>query len=357
MKELIPHIKRISEKIREAETNRRRLAEFLLKNDFHVELVRKLKPDVLDKTKIAGVDGGIVKKSLHGFDCMLVRAVGVCFEYENGRIKNVSYFPGRLPSPEAHVIEALSDLDWAYCSSIRRQAAEIKTATACMEKFRPDFLLLDGLVVPHYSDRPSRSLNSYAEYKNLTGLYKKLFGMAEDMNVVLAGIVEDSRSTAFCSIIKNEMLPKLEGKTTGNAADILDRTRDTNILFLLLKRGERSMVFNYSKNPDEHRILKDFPEHSRKIQSFYLKTARWDRPIRVDFLSRENPESEADRIGSVLLSVSGQHSGYGIPAPIIVADSIAKLSGSEMDSFYSQVIRFAGNIPSAMQLRRELRPF
>jgi len=64
-----------------------------------------------------------------------------------------------------------------------------------------------------------------------------------------------------------------------------------------------------------------------------------------------------NQIASILLAISGQHSSYGLPAPIIEADNVAKLSDNEMENFYFQILAFAGNLPSIMQLRRETRPF
>ena len=67
--------------------------------------------------------------------------------------------------------------------------------------------------------------------------------------------------------------------------------------------------------------------------------------------------AEADRIGASLLAVSGRHAGYGIPEPIIEADSIAKIPEPEMEAFYAQILSITGNLPSVMRLRREERPF
>jgi hypothetical protein len=167
---------------------------------------------------------------------------------------------------------------------------------------------------------------------------------------MLAGIIEDSRAVRFCGIAK--------GRVSGldGAGELLSRTRDTNLLFWALKKGERTMPFGYCEDPREHPILRDFDErHSMRLNSFYLKTAELDRPIRVDYM--KDAEGIEDRIASILLAISGHHSSYGLPAPIIEADNVARLSDSEMENFYFQMLAFAGNLPSIMQLRRETRPF
>jgi len=358
MKNLIPIIKRIAESITRTENMRKKLANFLRDIEPEVKLVYKSTPGSLENIKIVGIDGGLIKKSLHGFDCILTRAAGVCFCYKDSRIQSVKYFPSRFPTPIPEVFENLSDMDWNYTATISRQRTEIKTAVQCIDRFEPDVLLLDGLAIPHYSDKPSKSSIIYAGYKELIDNYKQLYEKARKRGILLAGVIEDSRSAAFCNLIKEDALSQVKGATTP-LIELLDKTRDTNLLFLLLEKGERSKVFKYAKSSKEHPVLRDFDEYGEKIYSFYLKTAKWDRPIRIDFLSwsSETIQQTADKLASVLLAVSGQHSGYGLPTPLIEADNVAKLSDNEMENFYSQILSLTGNTPSVMKLRREQRPF
>jgi hypothetical protein len=353
MESLIPRIREIAERINSAEGKRKEIAGFLKSLGPESGLVRKLSPDPLKDTKVVGVDGGVAKRSLHGFDCMLARAAGVCFHYRDGRVDRVDYLPSRLPVPRPEVIEALSDLDWAYFTSISRQRLEVRTALECMEKFRPGFLLMDGSIVPHHSDRPSRSSPVHGDYMELVSDFKDLYKGARDSGVSLAGVIEDSRGNSFCRMISSDFLAGSGQGLAPGIEGILEKTRDTNLLFWVLERGERSMTFPYSKNPGEHPVLRDLGDSGKEISSFYLKTARWDRPIRVDFL----PGADEDRLASVLLAISGHHPEYGIPAPLIEADNVAKLSENEIENFYSRIISFAGNSPGLMRLRREQRPF
>ena len=356
MQKLIPIIRKIAENITKAENMRKRLANFLRDIEPETKLIYKLTPSSLENMKIVGIDGGLTRKSLHGLDCILTRAAGVCFYYKNSRIQNVEYLPSRFPTPIPEIFENLSDMDWNYAATISRQKIEIKTAIQCIDRFSPDILLLDGLVIPHYSDKPSKSSILYTSYKGLVNDYKLLCEKAREKGVLLAGVIEDSRSAAFCSLIKEDALSQVKGKTP--LIELLDKTRDTNLLSLLLEKSERSRIFRYAKSPKEHPVLRDFDEYGEKVYSFYLKTAKWDRPIRVDFLDQSGlTQQTADRIGSILLAISGQHSGYGLPAPLIEADNVAKLSDNEMEDFYSRIISLTGNIPSVMKLRREQRPF
>ena len=359
MENLIFSIKKIAERISKTEEKRAKLADFLAKLGPEIDLTRKVPETNISKMKIMGVDGGIAKKSLHGFDFMLVRAGGVCFQYENNKINIVEYFPSKFPTPEPNVFESLSEIDWNYISSIVRLKKEINTANASIKKLKPDIVMLDGLIVPHYLDRPSKSSFIYKNYEKLIQEYKDLYETIIKNNLMLVGIVEDSRSVTFCNFVKDEILSQIKHSVTSEIMDLLNRSRDTNLLYLVLKKGERSKIFRYSKNPSNHPVLKDMKEHRENIYCFYLKTAKWDRPLRIDTLIPANEEKEKyiDKLASIILSVSGQHSGYGLPAPLIEADNIAKLSDTEIENFYSQVLSFAGNSPSIMKLRREQRPF
>ncbi len=351
MELLLPEIKRLAENLRESEDKRRKLADFLRTVDSSINLVTKVEPKELDKTKIVGIDGGIVRKSLHGFDFILARAAGVCFEYSKGRMINASYLPSKFPSPRAFTLEAVSDMDYAYFYSIVRQKIEIETARKCIAHFSPDILLLDGSVVPYYTTKPSSISVAFKEYEELMDSYQKLYQEAEENNVLLAGVIEDSRSDRYCNLVKEQILSNIENQTIPKVIDVLDKSRDTSLLFWVLKEMERTKTFDYTKNIEEHPILKDFVK--KDFYTFYLKTAKFDRPIKVDFLNKE----ASDRLASVLLAISGQHSGYGFPSVLIEADGVAKLSEQEIENFYSYILKYTGNISSMMKLRRDQRPF
>lgn len=358
MERLIPRIREIAENIYKTESKRKTLASFLKDVGEETDILSRLEPSPMENLIVSGVDGGIAKKSLHGFDCILVRAAAVCFHYRKGKIEKVNYFPSRIPAPQADVLEALSDLDWAHFSSIVRQRVEVITAFESLEKFKPDILLMDGSIVPHYSDRPARTSSVFQNYSMMIEEFKRLFNECIKKGIVLAGVIEDSRGTSYCEMINKEILSRVDHPSTGEMGELLQRTRDTNLLYWVLEKGQRSRVFPYSGKPEEHPVLRDFSGLGGKINSFYLKTAKHDRPVRVDMLTKGSDViGEADDLGSILLAISGHHSGYGLPAPLIEADNVAKLSDNEVENFYSHILSFAGNIPSVMRLRRDQRPF
>ncbi|UCC91852.1 MAG: DNA double-strand break repair nuclease NurA [Candidatus Aenigmatarchaeota archaeon] len=354
MNQLIPKIQEVADKISDIEGKRKKLADFLKSVKTDVRLSKPAESFDLNDMRISAVDGGIVKRSLHGFDFVLARGVGVCFSYKNGRVYDVDYFPNKMPTPEFFVMEALSDLEWVHTTSIVRQRVEIKTAIDAVEEFKPDVLLLDGSIIPHYQDRPAKTSKIHGSYQEMTSLYKKLFDTCLSRKVMLAGVVEDSRGTKFCDIVNERILSKVKHASVPELKEILERTRDTNLLYWILHEGERTDVFPYSEKTKEHPVMKDFQEFAGKIFSFYMKTAKFDRPIRIDFLGEKEL---AEKFASIILSISSHHSGYGLPSVLIEADQVAKLAEDDIDNIYEQVLTQTGSLPSIFRLRRDMRPF
>lgn len=355
MEHLIPTIREIAERIAAKEEKRRTLAHFL--RSLPAGGREAVRPSELDGVRIMGVDGGLVKKSLHGLDCMLTRAVAVCFSYQNGKVGHVDYYPSRLPVPEPAIVESVSDLEWMYYSAIKRQRTEVQAAREAMKRFRPDVVLMDGMLLPHPSDRPAKGSPAFPQYQELMAEIRQLYETALDQRIALAGVIEDSRSSRFCSHVAGQIL---RGRPAAPEAEkLLGETTDTSLLFWMLDKGERTAIFPCVEDRETHPLGKDIGDSVDRLFMFYLKTARMDRPIRVDFLAQDSGQirEEADRLAGILLSVSGQHAGYGLPAPLIEADNRAKLSENEMENFYAQVLSMTGTLPAIMRLRRDQRPF
>jgi hypothetical protein len=356
MKDFISLTEELAKIIEKMEIERRNLGEILRKIPISSEIedkpIVKIEKSNLENLKIAGVDGGMVKRSLHGIDLVLLRAIGVLFFYSNGKLEKVEYYPEAMPTPIPKIVfEPLHEIEFEMNSNYERQIIEITTASEIIEKFNPDIIFLDGSIIPHYTERPAKDSILFPTYKKLVQSYLQLFEKAEEKGSILAGVVEDSRGTRFCEIVKNQI-----DKEFMKFKPLLEKTKDTNLLTYTLKLGERTLVFNYSSEPEKHPVLKEFDEFSNSIFSFYLKTAEFDRPLRVDFLSRKNCIETANFISSVLLSLSG-HAGYGMPSVLIEADQRARLTEKDLELFYYDLLTKAGNLASLFSLRREQRPF
>ena len=343
--ELAPKIDEIADKISYSESKKRELADFIRNIGSGFNLFSDV--GSTDNLRVAGVDGGIVKRSLHGFDFILARAIGVYFEYINGKIGKVNYYPSKTVSPDLVFLENANDMDYSYSSAITRQTLEIDCTLKTAKKFNPEIMLMDGSIVPHYSDRPGSDSSVYRSYLNLLDLCDSLFRYCKQNNILLAGVVEDSRGSSFCNLVKKDVFPNI--KHDPEMLKILENSRDTGLLFWILKQGQKTKTFPYSEKPEEHPVLRDLKGY--EINSFYLKTAEYDRPIRVDFLG-----DQSDEIASKIYSISSQNPGYGIPSVIIEADQAAKLSEDEINSVVEDISSKSGG-PGMLDLRRDSRPF
>ncbi|MBU5557989.1 MAG: DNA double-strand break repair nuclease NurA [Candidatus Aenigmatarchaeota archaeon] len=361
MHELLGQLAGIAEKIKHIEGNRQKLGIFLreiaesadIAGDDVLEpkLIYKVIANPLTKARIVGIDGGLSQHAYHGIDLILTRAVATIFDYTDGKLTAVNYWPSAIVTPTLIVIsDPYSDEEWAASSSLERQRGEIDTAVNAFKIFNPNLLLLDGSVVPHGNDRPAKGSATVPRYRTVLNSFNALYATAGDR---LAGCVEDSRGRRFCEIVGEKILANIKRPIVPELQKILAGTRDTNLLFHMLTVGERTCIFRYAKA--EHPILTDLGVENR-IFCFYLKTAEFDRPIRVEFYSEPDKAIEtAERIASFVLPLCC-HSGYGFPVPLIEADVRAKLAERDVSILHDQLVDRVGITPGLLKLRRESRP-
>ncbi len=336
MHELLDQLSKVADRIKDLEDSREKLGDHLkeIKDTVDVpgiekKLTKKVSPRELNGLRVIGIDGGLSQHEYHGMDMILTRAVAAIFNYSDKL--NVEYFPSAIPTPIFTVIsDPYSDGDFKKSASLERQKTEIALALDAFNKFNPDLLLLDGSIVPHMNDRPGKGAAT-EKYEEVLGIFRKLYKSA---NGKLAGCVEDSRGRRFCEIISKIVSEDLQ--------KVLSGIRDTNLLYHVLETSERTFVFRLSEETDN-------------IYSFYIKTAEYDRPVRIDFYAEDKIVETADNIASIVLATSC-HNTYGIPAPIIEADCRAKLKEHDVDSLHDQLIDRVGITPGLMKLRREQRP-
>ncbi len=335
-------LRTLAERIAAAEQERKGLAAALRVWGAGRGLMVPVKEQAADSIMVAGVDGGLLKKSFHGFDLLLVRAAGVCFSYKNGKVQKVDYLPSRRPVVEPEMSEETQETDLLLWSALRRLRAEVQVALHVLEHAKPEVLLLHGPVVPHYADKPAKTSPLYEQYTVVRDLYRRLYEAAGE--TVVAGVIEDARGTAFCDHLRSlPDLPEAHRKR-------LEHSKDSTLLYHLLAPGERTCAVPYTQAPEAHPVLRDFP--GAAIWTFFLKSAAYDRPIRVDILGQD-----VEWLAQLLLGISGKHPGYGMPAPLIEADQVAKIPEEEMDAVAAQLFRLARLRPEAALLRREQRPF
>lgn len=304
--------------------------------------------------RVAGVDSGFVDKSVHAIDMILVRAVGVVFEYKENRLQRADYWPDFYHFPVPMLNNGAFDHDELNSSkSLIRLHEEINTAKVIIEKFRPDFCLLDGSIIPQYLDKPRSDSPAKEQYHGLINNFEKLYETAEQNSCQLVSCVEDSRGSRFRTILQESILPK----ENLIKPESLDNLFDSSLLDHLLQRGERTFAFPYSKSIDEHPILMDFDKNwANEIYAFYIKPAMLDRPLRVEFLNKGNLTETTSKIAELIYALSSTHREYAYPTVLIEADLRARLKPEEIDTVYNKILdKLSSQLK--LRLRREGRPF
>ncbi|MFP4116016.1 MAG: DNA double-strand break repair nuclease NurA [Candidatus Aenigmatarchaeota archaeon] len=360
MERILSELDEIAEQVESLENKRKTLGSFLQEvKDAEIEgdhiPERKISIPVeevnLDGKKVAGVDGGLLKKEYHAVDLVLTKAVVAVFQFDGG-LKNVDYVPEALPTPKLSVFtEPLSREDFTLAANLERMEMELNLALKAMDGESLDILLLDGSLLPHPSTNPREDSDVKEKFGSVLELYRE---MMDRPPCLLAGVSEDSRSRKFSRIVSEEILDKVESEKKRELKDILQGTRDTNLLFHVLNQGERTSYFQYCDDPERSYLPEKLLE---RTYSFYLKATKYDRPMRVDFYAEDKPERRAEEISSMLLSLSADNEEYAIPTVLIEADKRASLREEELQFIYSSLQDKVGDVPSLYKLRRDERPF
>jgi hypothetical protein len=284
-------------------------------------------------------------------DVVIARAVAALFGYEDNQLESTAYIPDRSPRPEIiHIESPLDRRAFNISASLLRLKKEIEAAVEVVQE-QPDLVLLDGSIVPQYTDRPAEGTEAREIYEEVVELYEEMFEEAVERQVLLAGVIEDSRGTAFGQVLAEQEF------LSADAKEVLGKTQDTNILQYMLEKGERTAVMRYTEEYEKHPTLQDIGELSDRVHNFYLKTARNDRPVRVDFLSLKEPVEAANEVASRIMPLCTFSSSYGIPSVIVEADQRAKLSQHDLEMFESRLKSRVGPLPGIENLRRDSRPF
>ncbi len=320
-------------------------------------------PIDLTGLKVAAVDGGMISRNMWLIDVVAVRAVAVIFKYEaGGRIK-AYYYPEEYPPPQI-IFNAtpLSQVDFDVSNSLERMMRELEVAINVQREYSIDLLLLDGSVLPQSSDKPYAPMLE-AKYLKVLRLFEKLFMTCAENNVSLVGAVKDTRSTRFVNLLSS-VIPTLIGRNevlkellSFDYRFFIRSLFDSELLFRLLDRGERSMTIRFAENPESHPVLKDLSSDWRdKFYITYIKPADLDRPLRLEFMSVGQPEIEVKRVASAIMSLSMHHPEYALPSVQLEAHAQAKLAEKEMGFICDQLAHKIGIPPSLLKLREKSFP-
>lgn len=340
----------------------------LATNVLETQLVTRIEPTDLSGLRIAGIDGGLVKRSFRSIDLLLTRGIAVIFEFGPWEGPRVEFFPGPFPEPQVKPIaSSLSGLELDQLASLERTATELRVALAVLEKFDTDLILMDGSLFYHPRDRPSTGSPVFEKFQEVMALYRQLYTGAGKRKTTLVGVVKDSRSTRVVNLL-GDILPHLvrspsvfEMMQGVDYRWLLKISRDCELLDTFLEEGERTFLFSYSSElvQNSNALVDDLSSWASNIWVTYLRTARDDLPIRIEVLvaSGNTVQERAERALRAILPLSWSHSEYGVPTPILEADARARISNDETQLIVDRLMALSGLTYASLEKRRSRNPF
>ncbi len=308
---------------------------------------------------VAAVDGGVLAGELHGAAVVLSRAAGVLLTYEGDALKKTRYEPNRDPRAELALEYGLDAVEFTWFKGLERLRAEIRLALTIAEKHAPELLLLDGSIIPQTADKPRGESKLAESYTDVISLYQKLFDACRKRGVLLAGVNKDSRGRAALGYLE-KAVPALEPFHSKVAS-----WTDSLFLSQVLREGERSFAFRYTKAKEIHPVMRDLGAWSEAVCSLYLRPSATDRPLRVDYLNPALLEGDAakanaatNEIANKIFALCRVSARYAYPAALVEADLRAALNPLELERTLERLASKAGREnPFLLSLRRNDRPF
>jgi hypothetical protein len=301
-------------------------------------------------------------------DLILVRGIAVIFQFGPEEGPNVEFFPDPFPEPQIRpMMLTLSGTELDQLASLERVAAELRVTLAVLDNFHTDLILMDGSLFYHPRDRPQSGSIVYEKFQEVLSLYRQLYNLSRKKGTALIGIVKDSRSSRVTSIL-GDILPHIirdpaifEMMQGVDYRWLLKISRDCDILDTFLNEGERSFVFRYSSElQNTNSLPDDLNGWASSILVTYLKTARDDLPLRIEILSDNDSENDVRKIDKALaaiLPLSWQHPEYGIPTPILEADTRARITSNETSMVIDRLMALSGLTYTTLEKRRSRNPF
>lgn len=284
---------------------------------------------------VCAVDSGFIDQHMHGVDIVMVKSVAVSFVYENSRLVTHSYLPNRFPSVFLEFKTGLDGHETNLFKSLVRLKYELGTAIESINKFSPNVLLIDGSLLPLPDDKPNKESELYSLYVEVLDIYKGLFSLCEEKDILLFGVIKDTRSKRFVDLYN------------------VTNTNDTMFLDNLLKASERTFAMRYSITSAP--ALKDLEGASEKVCVFYMKCNSQEFPLRIEYYNAKQVNEQIDfsEIANTIYSICSINPDYAYPPPLIEVDLCAAILPEEADKLAS-IYSLTGDV---RPLRRDSRLF
>ena len=391
---ILINLKHLAQNYLEIERQKQKFAKSLLENldslDFEEFLKypnydikeRLLKKEVtaanIRGLNVVSVDGSSVVKKFMNVDFSFLKAIAVKYYFYKNHSSKIDYFPditgfnnynvqGNFLNREENVVETKISMDMTFM--------EINLLNKLIEKKSDiDLIIIDGsVVIMPINLIFSKDSEISKKYDILLKEYKKLYSSCKERGIILIGSIKDTRTSALTNLIRSsiQMLKPNTTRLTNfikiNYRQIIDYYSDLDLFNRVLNKSERSCIFNCKKDLDKIRdtgIKKEIPYYfPQSFYAFYLKTASYDTPCRIEFFMNERhslqeASEKADLISSILLPISSLNEFYGLPIPQIEAHRRAVFKPHEINLLFNSLSRTLNSYGvSLLEKRRTRRPF
>ncbi|MBY9019814.1 MAG: DNA double-strand break repair nuclease NurA [Candidatus Lokiarchaeota archaeon] len=391
---LLINLKNIAQEYIDIEQLKKKFVEILLANLESLDLEELLKYPNYDIKEnfirkpvstsnirglnIVSVDGSSVLKKFMNVDFSFLKAIAVKYYFYENQSSQIEYFPdltgfnnynvqGNYLNREENAVEAKISMDMTFM--------EINLLNNLIKKkSEVDLIILDGsIVIMPINLIFSKDSELSKRYDKLLREYQKLYSTCIEKGIILIGSIKDTRTSALTNLVRST-IQMLKPNVTNlsdfikiNYRQILDYFSDLDLYNRILRKTERSCIFNCKKEVDKIRdtgIKKEIPYYfPYNFYAFYLKTAMYDTPCRIEFFMDEKynlkeASEKADLISSILLPISSLNEYYGLPIPQIEAHKRAVFRPQEVDLLFNNLSRTL-NVHgiSLLGKRRTRRPF
>jgi hypothetical protein len=356
-------------------------SEFIKYPNYNIKenLVKKqVSPSNIRGLNVVSVDGSSVVKKFMNVDFSFLKAIAVHYYFYKNHTSKIDYFPditgfnnymvqANYINREENVVETKVSMDMTFM--------EIKLLNKLIEKNNSiDLIIIDGsIVIMPINLIFSKDLEISKKYDKLLKEYQTLYSNCIEKGIILIGSIKDTRTSALTHLIRNsiQMLKPSTTKLTDfikiNYRQIIDYFSDLDLFNRVLKKSERSCIFNCKKELDKIRdtgIKKEIPYYfPLSFYAFYLKTTLHDTPCRIEFFmdekhSLKDASEKADLISSILLPISSLNEYYGLPIPQIEAHRRAVFKPAEVNLLFNNLSRTLNSYGvSLLEKRRVRRPF
>ncbi len=349
--------------------------KFSIKERF---LKYKVRDCNINGLNIVSVDGSSVIKKFMNADFSFLKVIATKYHFYKNHDAKIQYYPdfrgfnnfsirGNYLHQEDIAVEANTSMDMNFMelnllNNLIKESSDI------------DFIIIDGsIIIMPINLLFSKDPDLSKKYDTLLKEYQKLYLNCQDNNITLIGSIKDTRTAALTNLLKDSIqLLKpyrnfLNDFLTIRYRQVADLFSDLDLFSRLLNISERSCIFNCKREIEKIRDegnKKEIPNYfPLDFYAFYLKTAKYDMPCRIEFFVDENSlpqeaSNKASLIASVLHPISSLNDHYGLPIPQIEAHRRAVFKPHELNLLFNNLKRNLNkNGIKLIEKRRDRRPF